>query len=276
MPGSAGAESTSSASTVGYSKDANPDTGFPAAAGFPRFAAGFTGGDGVAAATAGGIPGASASPMLNADVDGVLSPMLSGSLPSSFPSPPPLDADFGVGIKGGERAAAAAATALGDGGSMAEKKEMVDTFVGVTQAARSKAVTFLQATDWSIDAALNLFMESGGDGGAAAAAAEATGDAGGATESGARGASDAFPSAGSIHRADEQTGGMAGGGGGVGGWRSGGGGGDYQVMIVRIVGETGHCWLVVWSIAFCGAFASSAAVWGCGCSRCSTRSFGFK
>lgn len=50
------------------------------------------------------------------------------------------------------------------GESSGRRSELVETFVGVTQASRSKALQFLNATDWSIDAALNLFMESGGDG----------------------------------------------------------------------------------------------------------------
>lgn len=55
--------------------------------------------------------------------------------------------------------------------SSSGRQELVDTFVGVTQESRSKAWQFLNATDWNIDAALNLFMESGGDGEGATGAA---------------------------------------------------------------------------------------------------------
>lgn len=47
-----------------------------------------------------------------------------------------------------------------------EKKEAVDTFMGITQVVSSKAVQFLEATEWNVGAAINLFMESGGDSGA--------------------------------------------------------------------------------------------------------------
>ena len=44
-----------------------------------------------------------------------------------------------------------------------EQREAVDTFMGITQVSSSKAVQFLEATEWSVGAAINLFMESGGD-----------------------------------------------------------------------------------------------------------------
>lgn len=47
-----------------------------------------------------------------------------------------------------------------------EKREAVDTFMGITQVVSSKAVQFLEATEWNVGAAINLFMESGGDSGA--------------------------------------------------------------------------------------------------------------
>lgn len=45
-----------------------------------------------------------------------------------------------------------------------ERQEALDMFMSVTQESREKAAQFLGATDWRIDSAINLFMESGGEG----------------------------------------------------------------------------------------------------------------
>lgn len=82
----------------------------------------------------------------------------------------------GLGGSGSEDYTGAAGG--GDGGSteqevdldLPEKLDKVATFVAITQQARSMAFQFLRATDWRLDAAINLFMESGGDTGAGAAA----------------------------------------------------------------------------------------------------------
>lgn len=74
-----------------------------------------------------------------------------------------------------------------------ERREALETFMAVTQVGSSAtAAQFLDATDWSPDAAINLFLESGGDaltatsataerlgGGSSGYGAEARGDGGG-------------------------------------------------------------------------------------------------
>lgn len=80
------------------------------------------------------------------------------------------DADAEPGAEAdAEEATSGGAGATGQGhttSSDEEKREAVDTFMGITQVVSSKAVQFLEATEWNVGAAINLFMESGGDSGA--------------------------------------------------------------------------------------------------------------
>lgn len=105
-----------------------------------------------------------------------------------------IQGDYSAATAGAARGASASdagGTASGVAGDILEdppkddtverRHELIDTFVSVTQASGSKARQFLDATDWSIDAALNLFMESGGD-------SVGTGGSGDGGRSGAQGA----------------------------------------------------------------------------------------
>lgn len=82
-----------------------------------------------------------------------------------------------AGVAGAASAASAGASAGSrlagmDESEAKERREALELFMAVTQVGSSAtAGQFLDATDWSPDAAINLFLESGGDAAAMATAA---------------------------------------------------------------------------------------------------------
>ena len=87
----------------------------------------------------------------------------------------------GAGATGAAGAAGAGAGASSrlagmDENEAEERREALEMFMAVTQVGSSATATqFLDATDWSPDAAINLFLESGGDAATATATTAAAG-----------------------------------------------------------------------------------------------------
>lgn len=121
----------------------------------------------------------------------------------------------GLGLGLGLGLGAAGTDPAGD-----ERQEALDMFMSVTQESREKAAQFLGATDWRIDSALNLFMESGGEG-APAPTPPGVGGGGGGASNRAR-ASSGSRRTGAQPRGSRLAAAAAGGGGGAR-WMAGGG-----------------------------------------------------
>ena len=153
----------------------------------------------------------------------------------------------GAGSAGGAGDAAGAALGLGlglgvpppgttDAAISDDRQEALDMFMSVTQESREKAAQFLGATDWRIDAALNLFMESGGEGAPAPAPpgvgrGGGGGGGGGGAGDGRAGASSGSRRMGAPRRSSRLATGGAGAGGGARGLAGGERVGGSEVII---------------------------------------------
>lgn len=138
-----------------------------------------------------------------------------GEVDAASGAPEAVGTGLGLGL--GQGLGAAGTDPAGD-----ERQEALDMFVSVTQESREKAAQFLGATDWRIDSALNLFMESGGEGAPAPTPPGVGGGGGGGGASDRARASSGSRRVGAQPRGSRLAAAAAGGGGGARGLAGGG------------------------------------------------------